>query len=35
MILKLGPLNVKAKFEKRHFLFRSDIGIIDIIFKRP
>ena len=33
VILKLRPFEHKAKFEKRSYLFRSEIGIVDIFFK--
>ena len=33
-MLKWQPLEYKGTFEKRLLLFRSEIGILDIIFKR-
>ena len=33
VILNLRPFEYKAKFEKRSYLFRSEIGIFDILFK--
>ena len=34
VILKWQPFEYKVKFEKRLLLFRSEIGIFDIFFKR-
>ena len=34
VILKLRPFKYKAKFEKSPLLFRSEIGIFDIFFKK-
>ena len=33
-MLKWQPFEYKGKFEKMLLLFRSEIGIFDIIFKR-
>ena len=34
VVLKWRPFEYKAKFEKRPLLFRSEVGIFDIFFKR-
>ena len=34
MLLKWQYFGHKAKFEKRHLLFRSKIGAFDLFFKR-